>query len=400
MPLKHKGHSPLGASSMSRWAACPGSVKASGGLKQLPSPAAQEGTNAHTVGEHCLEFTKNVFDLVDQDFHDTTGKFVVTDDMADAVDVYLQYIDSRISKGDTLLIEYQFNLDSVYPDLWGMNDACIYKPKEKKLIVVDYKHGRGVSVEANNNLQLLYYALGAVTNNFSQIKEIEMVIVQPRCPHPAGSIRSWTIDASTLIDWIPDLIDAATATEDPNAPRIPGETQCRFCLACGTPRCPESYEKALAVAKVEFSPEGKVLLPEATSLTGEKAAQLFNELPVLENWIKRFRAFQHAEAEHGRCAPGLKLVQKRATRKFKDEQETVNFLLETKLDTEDMYQTKLLSPAQIEKKLDKHEKEQMKEYVIKQSSGTTLVPEADKREAVKNAIEQDFSPVGKVEEFF
>src|ERR1700739_4445832 len=53
-------HSTLSFSGRERWAACPGSVGMSVGMPDESSPAAAEGTTAHSVGEF---YIRQRFDL-------------------------------------------------------------------------------------------------------------------------------------------------------------------------------------------------------------------------------------------------------------------------------------------------------------------------------------------------
>ena len=73
--------------------------------------------------------------------------------------------------------------------------------------------------------------------------------MQPRCYHPDGAIRSWTVPITYFVDFKADLISAAKATLKPNAPLSAGY-HCQFCLA--KIACPEKHKIGLATAKKEF----------------------------------------------------------------------------------------------------------------------------------------------------
>lgn len=356
-------HSKLGASSMHRWAACPGSVRESEGVPSISSSYAQEGTKAHDIGFKRL----------------STGVWPsdIDEELQESLQIYVDELESvKLSKADKLLLEHRFDLSSIYPGLFGTADAVIYYAKNKKLKVIDYKHGQGLAVEViedgKPNLQLLYYALGALTSTKFLVNEIEMVVVQPRCPHSAGPVRRHTLPAIELLDFAADVIEAAKKTEDPNAPLIAGD-HCRFCPAAF--KCPEIHKKAVIQAQQDFSP--------AFSYDSEKLAKTLEWLTVLESWIKNVREFAYREAEHGRTPPGWKLVQKRATRKWKMSEEETASNLECLLPDQDCYwEKKLKSPAQVEKLLGKNGKKELEELVVAESSGYTLVPESDKRPSI------------------
>lgn len=361
-------HSPLGASSMYRWRACPGSVKLCQGIKSKPSSYAEEGTKAHEVAAKYLE----------------TGHWpeeAVDGDILDAVDVYVREVGkASVQKETELFVEKKFDLSSVHPLLYGTADAVVWDPRVKIMRVFDYKHGAGIPVEVEDNPQLLYYALGALLNlkvPAKHAKYVEVVIVQPRCPHPDGPVRKKIYSVmEVLIDFKDELFEAAKRTEAENAPLNSGD-HCRFCP--GAAICPLLNQNAVEVAKEIFS--------EVTSYDPEKLAKALHWLPTLEAWIKQVRAFAYEEATQGRTPPGFKLVNKRATRRWNNEVDAADTmqarLLVQNEDVDWLFNKKLKSPTQIEAFL-KQSNVSLKfaDLVNKMSTGYTLVPVSDKREAV------------------
>jgi len=362
-------HSKIGASSYSRWGACPGSVKLSENMPNTSSSFALEGTKAHDLAEKILTNQ----DVSDIDYDE---------EMADAVQVYVSYIQNLAIDAEYLGVEERFALRSLHPDLFGTSDATVYK--DKILYVVDYKHGAGLAVEIENNKQLQFYALGALMKLGVPCSHVEMVIVQPRAFHADGPIRKWRIPVIDLIEFGADLKDDAYKTEDPNAIIVSGD-HCRFCPAA--PICPELHSTALETAKIEFAP--------TLSYDPEQLADVLTKLPAIKAWTKAVEDFAFREAEAGRIPPGQKLVPKRAMRKWADEAEAQSYLLNGDFDLAptDIVTEKIKSPAQVEKLLAKDKKAKLNEIVIKQSSGNKLVPVADKRKAEKPAIEVEFTKI-------
>lgn len=368
LDLSEKAHSPIGASSMHRWAECPGSIRLSKGIEKTSSVYAEEGTKAHAVAEYYLK--------------NQSWPLQVDDEMKEAVQVYLNTIDGdRIVYEGEGEIEHVFDLSSVYPGLFGTADFTLWQPEVKLLRVYDYKHGAGIAVEPGNNPQLMYYGLGALLSLGYTAKEVELVIVQPRCYHPDGPVRRWRIPSVDLVDFAADLADYAKATEDPNAPLKAGD-HCRFCPAAAI--CPEIKNKAQNKAKVEFAP--------ALSYDPKTLAETLDWLPIFEAWIKNVREFAYGEAMHGRKVPGHKLVEKVARRKWADEA-LVYGALKTILPRDQVFEESLRSPAQIEKLLPKDQKGVLEPLVIKESSGLTLVPDSDKRIEVNNDAKSEFTSV-------
>lgn len=384
-----KAHSSIGASSAYRWMACPGSVALSAGIASRTSDYAREGTAAHQLAETCLnDETDPRFylgsNMVLNEADGCTVEVPVTEDMTDAVQVYVDYV--RDGEPFDTLIEHRFHLEAIHEGLFGTADCVQFFEDTATLRVTDYKHGQGQPVEAVGNQQGLYYALGALITLKFPARFIEIVIVQPRCPHPDGPIRSWTVTTDYLMDWQADLLDAVKATEQPNALLKAGD-HCRYCPAAGIPgKCSAIEGKAQALAKVEFTP--------MVQYDPAKLAQALHDMNAVEARIKAIREFAYAEAEAGRCPPGWKLVAKRATRRWReDESVIVNRLEEsTHLTGGDFYaEPSLKSPAQIEKLLPKEHKKILEELTVKESSGHTLAPADDKREAVKQSAQLDFA---------
>lgn len=375
-------HSKVGASSAKRWMTCPGSVRMSEGVASPSSAFAAEGTVAHGLGEDALRGHREPEDWLGQVVEQDGHKIKITQEMIDAVRIYVDEVRGELAKGDTLNVEHRFHIKDLHENLFGTNDASIFKAKGKKLIVYDYKHGQGVPVEVEGNPQLLYYAVGALMETGFPAKEVEMVIVQPRCPHPDGSVRRWSVPAFDLMEWAAELVDAVKRTEDPDAPLVPGE-HCRWCP--GAHKCTKLEQVATETAQQEFGP--------GLSYDADKLAETLEKLPIIEAWIKNVREFAYAEAEHGRCPPRWKLVAKRATRKWRDEHEAAEALRQYGLEDADLFVQKIKTPPQVEKIVGKANKEVLEALVVAESSGHTLAPESDKRPAVKAAPEDEFSAV-------
>ena len=102
---------------------------------------------------------------------------------------------------------------------------------------------------------------------------------------------------------------------------------------------------------------------------------------LIEDWIKDLRALAFQMAEAGQNVPGYKLVAKRATRSWVNEQEAKDKLL-AHLPESEVMEASLISPAQAEKKLKKLKLELPAESVVSISSGNTLVPDTDPRPPV------------------
>ena len=87
--------------------------------------------------------------------------------------------------------------------------------------------------------------------------------------------------------------------------------------------------------------------------------------------------------EKGGKVEGFKLVNKRPTRVWTDEAMVEALLKKKRIPKPSMYTTKLNSPAQMEKELKQRnfDPDMITDYISSVSSGLTVAPESDKREA-------------------
>lgn len=391
-------HATLGASSAHRWMNCAGAPRMEQGIKDYGSVHAAEGTAAHKLAESALSHSVSPKKFLGQTIETRGGNFVVTEEMVDAVELYIKAVYGAASGKDVLLwIERRFNLDVLDPPapMFGTGDAVTYAPTEKLLTVIDLKYGRGVIVQVEDNPQEMYYGLGAlldIEKEFPEydIEKIKLVIVQPRAEHPDGVVRSVVIDYADLIAFAVVLLNKARATQDPNAPLTPGDW-CRWCKAA--PVCPALQEQAMAVAKREFSELPMNLPPAPEKLSITELVTVLDNADLLVDWIKSVRSHVMGILEHGGEVPGYKAVPKRAMRKWVDEQDVYSFTRSLGLNYEDVSETKLRSPAQMEKIL-KRIKEKLPENLwVKKPSGFNLAPTSDPRPQILLGPGADFEKI-------
>lgn len=395
-------HSVLGASSSHRWMKCAGSVRLSADQPDTSSIYAMEGTAAHEVAEQCLRdgvdadlYIGQTIHVVDQS--DPSGEtqvpIEVTADMVEAVQVYLDYIRETAGSLD-LHIEVRVSLADVKPedvdvDMFGTVDCAFYDEDERHLHVNDYKHGRGTVVEVPGNTQCLYYALGAILKLRKRPDKITTTIVQPRAPHTDGPVRSFTYTWGEIIEFKDAVMAAAQRAMAPDAPVGPVGDHCKFCPAMAV--CPAQHENALSVAGDEFGTALETLEgADPGELTEGQFLQILEAADAIEDYLRAVRERAHMLLEQGVDVPGWKLVAKRATRRWADE-ETAAKYLQRKLGKKGAYNLKLLSPAQAEKALRRDDagfdEHYLDRLIESKSSGTNLARESSPKPAVVPALE-------------
>jgi hypothetical protein len=265
------------------------------------------------------------------------------------------------------------------PDVFGSTD--LLGRIGSRAIVLDWKFGDGVTVTAEENQQLMFYAAAAMRTKESQwvfegATEIECIIVQP------PEIRRWVTTPERIKAFENELKMAVQIAQKPNAPLQHGE-HCRWCAA--KPVCPKmtgAVDRALML-KIE-------------ELDADQIGGYLKNADILEQWITDLRALAHQVLDAGKPVPGWKLVAKRATRQWVDEELAAKALAQD-MSQDELYTKKLLSPAQAEKILKKAKKELPASHVVAISSGSTLAPVDDPRPAVLQIGQQLTAALSKLQ---
>lgn len=379
-----KSHFELGPSSAHRWFHCPGSLAAERGLPDVSSKYAEEGTAAHSLAEVAFQHNRHPEMWVG----DSLGGVVVTQEMADHVETYVEALRDYADGAECVRIERQLvmpaNMNPPGP-MGGTCDAWFFYPEAQLLRVVDLKYGKGIVVEAEDNPQLSYYGVLAWLDLWAEskakaqsIQEVELVIVQPRAFHPDGPIRVHRMTILQLKQFASQLLEKARAALSQSPGRVAG-AYCGFCKAKLT--CATFRDQALAVAQVEFGDvlEGEgVLLPAPSTLTPGELGAIMGARKTLQAWLDVVEKLVLGELEAGRPVTGYALKPKMAHRKWVGEEEVLSWVKAEKLKKADlMSQPKLLSPAQVEKVLKKVGMTLPADLCVRESTGYAITTDTD-----------------------
>src|SRR5581483_811858 len=254
---------------------------------------------------------------------DDDTRFVVDEEMVEGVQLYLDHVRAFMNRGDCEIdVEQRLDMTHIHPECFGTGDTVLYDINAEWLHVFDLKYGKGVAVDVKENPQLFTYGSGAVRRYHNRpLKGVTLHVIQPRCPHKDGPIRSYEADMLELLEFEDRLAEAAKATEAPDAPLHAGEW-CKFCPAL--PTCPKARERSMQAALAEFAPQdGAPILMNPAQLTDEQLADVLHEADFLLTWVKAVQVYAHEQAVAGRVPPGFKLVPKRALRKWKGEPQEI-----------------------------------------------------------------------------
>lgn len=368
-------HARLSASGSHRWINCPGSVKAEEGFPDTTSLAASEGTAAHELAELVLINGGTCFDWIGKPLPDNNA-FTVDQTMAEYVQEYVDYV---VALGGDQEYEIRVDFSEWVPDGFGTSDALVIKGST--LYVVDLKYGKGVLVEAEENTQGMLYALGALEEYgyLYDIEKVVIVIVQPRRDH----ISEWTLSKSDLLkrgEWISQRAELAN---EPDAKRVPGESQCQWCKAKAT--CPALMALTHQTVAADFENLDCMVNPD--QLGDEDLRKALDNKALIVSWFDAVEKHVFSRIEAGEEFKGYKLVEGRSLRQWRDEGEAAA-VLETLLE-DDAYERKLLSPSKAEKAVGKTKAGELESLIVKPKGKPTLVPESDKRPPI-GATADDF----------
>ena len=336
-------HSPLGGSVAHRFINCPGSINTAAGADRESSIYADTGTVAHTLASICLIHSDDAWEYIGVKV-DVEYEIVVDKDMADAVQVYLNYVRTKYPDQEKWWVEQRFHRPIIHPLFMGIADFATIVERDGKTIlpVADYKNGAGVVVEARNNPQLMYYAAGAVDQLglWDQVDQIEMTIVQPNAVHAFGPVRSWTISPNELSTWLHGTLVPAMYTAEQSQATKTG-SWCMFCPALSR-HCPALMDDLAEMEELM----AKAQKNGAAALTAKETARVLDLGPIFKKQHSAVQSAALARAERGTKIPGWKIVKAYGNRVFKTGAENAAVKL---FGAKAYPEPKLLTPAQIEK---------------------------------------------------
>ena len=419
------GHAQLSPSKRSRWALCPGSIREEAKYPETGGgPAAIDGTHSHTLLERCIGSSEPAAAYIGASLTDHEGTFIVDKSRAERVQIALDYITKRVAEESTpFLIPKVISETRVDPehllgrdDLSGTVDVQIQGYDTLELI--DYKDGMGI-VGAEGNMQLEQYAYGVLAgyklpvNGAYPFKTVRMTIIQPKLVlRGMPAITSHDVPVRDLLANMGTIIAQAAATDKPDAPLVPGDSQCKFCRAKGS--CSALANNVMKEVGIMFQPVVTQTLDVAqqsadkdpSTMDDAQIAQIMEAAPLMRQLLEGVEAEALRRMQAGQTIPGLKLVNGRGSRAWAlPEAEMAEKLIKMGIPKGAVYETKLVSPAKAEKltwekrdgtkvQLTERQLKRMdQEYVSKLAGKLTVVSESDSRPAVITNAAPLFSAV-------
>lgn len=360
-----RAHALLSASAAHRWMHCPMSATAEAAEQDRETDYAQEGTMAHEVAEV----------IAREDIHPETGRdgFApeVTQEMLDCGRAYADYIKEKTHSDDAVvLLEQRLDFSPWVPEGFGTGDCLILE--NGRLTVIDYKYGMGVPVSAENNAQMLCYALGAI-NDFGavyDVETVEMCIFQPRI----NNVSEWVQELTQVLDWANrELKPAADKAYSGKGGYCAG-SWCKFCNHAG--KCRE-LSKVCTTTVEMYGKKRKV-----ENLAPWEIDDILRQQPMIELWLKRVSEIAVQKLMAGEDIPGQKLVEGRSTRKWENPITVQQELAKVLSANAFMTAPELMSPAALEKSIGKKRvAELVGDLIVKAVGKISVAPVEDKRPA-------------------
>lgn len=385
-------HALLSASSAHRWLVCTAAPKLEATFPDTTSAYAQEGTLAHEICE--LKLTKYLTTMPKGTYTrklNALKKHELYDpEMDETTDIYLDYVKS-VALGyavrPTIRIEQRVDFSMYAPEGFGTADCLVLAGDT--LHVIDYKHGKGVVVDADHNPQMMLYALGAL-HDFSllyQFKTVRMTIVQPR----VENVSEFTCTADELLWWGETVVKGkATEALGDGGTFEPGE-HCRFCRA-----------KFQCKARCNYYADMHPALGKAPRIiSSTELGQYLGLAGALKKWAEDLQEYALSECLAGKDVPGWKAVAGRGARSFTDTDKAFAILKKDGVEECLLWERKPLTLAQVEAVVGKKRfTELVGKLVVKAPGKPTLAPVFDPRPAVTNVprAKDVFSEIQEVKE--
>jgi hypothetical protein len=352
----------VGGSTAKRVIACPGSVALVDKMPPQPSSSyANEGTLLHDT----------IADVLDKHQRPDTylgrvheGITLTQDLIDDKLRPALNALDEIDPEGRMeYAVESRVGFGDYLPDVFGSTD--LLGRLGDRAVVLDWKFGSGVAVEVTENAQLMFYAAAAMRTEATQwafegVTEVELIIVQP------PSVKRWVTTVERIKAFEQELAGAVKVAMKPNAPLAAGD-HCKWCAA--KPICP-----------VMTGAVDRLMQVKLDAIPADQIAHYLDQVPLVEEFIAGLQALAQQMLTEGKPVGSWKLVPKRATRQWADEDKAVSFL--SSAGVEAWGEPKAISPAVAEKALKKLKIELPADLTVSVSSGSTLAPGNDPRPAV------------------
>lgn len=294
-------HAKLSPSSSSRWMNCPGSVEAEAAYPNLTTKAADQGTLAHHLAERCLlRPNLNIEDIDVKFFYKAELHETFDQDMVEFVNIYINYVRDYLSKATIYAVEERLDCSHIIAGGFGTSDAWTFNSKTGVLDVFDLKYGISSKISAKNNPQLMIYgsALHHSLKDKVDVKFITLHIIQPRL----NNINWVELSVKDILEFNKEVKVSADEALLINAPRVPGELQCKWCRAKAD--CTALYDFTKGVIIKDFDQISDL---DSAKVTDFQKKKILDHKKEIEGFMNSIEASILNRLESGGTFEGYKL---------------------------------------------------------------------------------------------
>lgn len=381
-------HALLSASSAHRWLNCPGSARLAEQFPNQTSPYAEAGRVAHAIAE--LKARKYFLEPMSARTYNAQLKKLrdsphFDKSMDENTDTYLEVLKETalsFEKAPFVALETRVDFSDSVPEGFGTADCIMIG--SGAIVIIDYKNGAGVPVEAEDNPQMKLYALGALQVYApiygDTIQRAVLKIVQPN----AGGTKTWETTVQALKLWAFNTVKPIARIAYDGKGGFSAGGWCGFCPAkaqCSA-RARQMLElEPMVGAKPQRSNAQEGPEKNAPALLSDaEVGSILRRALTLSAWVEDLKEYALSAALAGREITGFKVVEGRGSREWNNQDAAFQALQERGVAEELLWERKPCSVAGLEKTLGKKVFSEAAEgLVVKKPGKPALVPASDKR---------------------
>lgn len=364
-------HAKLAPSAAERWVNCPGSLM----FNDLPGKEtvySKEGTLAHEAAEKAL--------------YNAPLNNQYSDEMITGAQLYKKAINDFWANNNLKLnvweTEKTVELQPITTEK-GCGKIDYIGTGENCILIADYKFGME-KVEVTDNLQLWLYMASYVTGRQKEhisFKDYTFacMIVQPRINYIDTQIKNYR-ELAEIARFLNVAAKRALIEE-----KLPTEYKtfssckkcCQYCKGSG--QCAAEAETNLNYMAIKEKFDNNIL--ESADLS-----RIYTHLPDIKKYIENVENVVKDKLTAGESIPGFKMVQGRhLPKRWVNEESAIEFLKGQNLEEKQIFTYKIITPTQAEKLCNKDDFKSFADLNVCSPFGNpVIVPESDKREAIKN----------------
>lgn len=420
----------LSPSAYDRWSVCPGSAKliADANVPFTSTIYSAEGNVGHIFVENGIksDFSDYGDDRLGEKIEYEGFEIEITEEFLNSVRTMLDYVKHKKSPTRKIISEEKLSAEKAeIPGIKnGIIDVQIVDLVNQEIEIADYKHGKGVTVDALENGQMRIYLLMTLIKIYglSDIKSLSELenhyknwifkntIVQPRAYHPKGRIRSEHITSEEFFDWVNNVLKPqAKACFEEDAKLVPSGKGCQFCPIQPCSAQELEFEKLAILDFKDFGDDDN-----SPKLSAAKKTEILDNIDWVRSFLSSVEKDVKIEIDSGSVEYDnkYKLIRTRKQRTFLDDAfDPITSPLFDHIDEKDVYKNSPKGIGEIESLVKNSLKAKGVKNIIKKSKSIVssvctspndtpiseltledlkLVPWSNSEKAVPSSLERDF----------